>query len=364
MTRSLLSGSSSALPPPDLDILASKEVNFQEFDIIKVLGKGSFGKVLLVKKKDSQRLYAMKILKKELIHAKNQIDHTKTERSILQHICSPFIVSLKYAFQTADKLYFVTEFCSGGELFVHLRISKKFSELRTKFYAAELIAALETLHSNGIIYRDLKPENILLCEDGHVKLTDFGLSKEGIEMQDRTYTFCGTPEYLAPEILLGEGHSCTADWWSLGVLMYEMLDGNLPFFSDNRKEMFNNILHKPVHMRASLGPDARSLLKKLLERDPARRLGALHGARELKEHPFFSEIDWGRLGKKDIKAPYRPRLSGETDLRYFDRSFTSEEPKDTPVVSNLTTYQKAQNQYEGFTFKGTTSGTKFIDNGI
>mmetsp|Transcript_30363 Transcript_30363/g.34501 ORF Transcript_30363/g.34501 Transcript_30363/m.34501 type:complete len:377 (+) Transcript_30363:45-1175(+) len=333
------------------DSLASKEVNIKMFDLKKVIGRGSFGKVMLVQKKDNRKLYAMKILKKEAIAARNQMDHTKTERYILETVHFPFIVNLKFAFQTADKLYLVTEFCNGGELFFHLRKETRFSEARTRFYAGEIALALEYLHSKGVVYRDLKPENILLDHEGHIKLTDFGLSKHGVMNNVKTFTFCGTPEYLAPEILKGTGHQSAVDWWSLGALVYEMLDGAPPFYSKNRKKMFENILKHPVVPKPHFSDEAKSLVKSLLEVNPKDRLGYTRGAREIKDHPFFAPIDWDKLYRREIKPPFKPKVTGLEDLRHFDKMFTSEKIKDTPVVSNLDVKQKGANHYTEFTYK-------------
>lgn len=226
--------------------LYSKEINKDHFKILRVIGRGSFGKVFLVQKRDTKELFAMKVLKKEDVLNRNQIAHTKSERQILSKVKCPFIVNMHYAFQTPDKLYMVMDFLNGGELFFHLRKSEKFSEDRIRFYAAEIILALENLHQQGIIYRDLKPENILLDQEGHIRLTDFGLSKEGIfrKNQDRTFTICGTPEYLAPEIIRGEGHGEVADWWSLGTLLYEMQVGFPPFMNSNKIQLMQIIATK------------------------------------------------------------------------------------------------------------------------
>ena len=244
----------------------SNAVSAMDFKIEKLLGKGSFGKVFLVTKIDTGTVYAMKVLKKDVIEKRNQRTHTATEREILETIESPFIVQLHYAFQTPDKLYMVMDYAIGGELFYHLKHSGKFTEYRTKFYAAEILMALEHLHTKGIIYRDLKPENILLDADGHIKLSDFGLSKKGVlNANTKAYTFCGTPEYLAPEILKGQGHDKAVDFWSLGAIMYEMMTGAPPFYSKNREEMFRNILSTPVQMKSFFSPQLCDLLEHLLE---------------------------------------------------------------------------------------------------
>lgn len=251
--------SSAAQPAP---------IALEDFQIERVLGKGAFGKVFLVTKKDNGQVYAMKALRKEMIEKRNQVIHTKTEREILGSIDCPFIVQLRFAFQTPDKLYMIMDFINGGELFFHLRRSTSFTEERARFYAAEILMALDYLHGLGIIYRDLKPENILLDSEGHVKLTDFGLSKQffGGESQ-KAFSFCGTPEYLAPEILKGTGHDKAVDFWSLGALIYEMLAGAPPFYSRNREQMFRNMLSKPVEMKPHFSPQACDILKCLLQVD-------------------------------------------------------------------------------------------------
>jgi len=204
----------------------SAKVTLDAFHLIRVIGKGSFGKVILVRRKVDNTLYAMKVLQKLNIMKRNQVEHTKTERSVLGRIDHPFIVGMKFAFQSHDKLYFVLDYCAGGELFFHLGKEGKFSEERSRLYAAEIALGLQYLHGFDVIYRDLKPENVLLTHDGHIRLTDFGLSKEGISHNIHgTNSFCGTPEYLAPEILNRSGHGRGVDWWSLGALLYEMLCG-------------------------------------------------------------------------------------------------------------------------------------------
>lgn len=222
---------------------SKRTINLEAFKIIKVIGKGSFGKVFLVRDKASGVLYAMKVLKKDYIIRKNQVEHTKTERSVLGYIHHPNIVGLNMAFQTSDKLFFILDYCSGGELFYHLGQVGRFMEERAKFYAAQIVCALEYVHKLGVIYRDLKPENVLLDQYGNVKLTDFGLSKEGVsDHSTGANSFCGTPEYIAPEVLLRQGHGRAVDWWSLGALLYEMITGLPPFYSRNRETMFEKIM--------------------------------------------------------------------------------------------------------------------------
>jgi serine/threonine protein kinase len=242
----------------------SGDINLDCFRVDKVLGKGTFGKVMLVRKKDTNAVYAMKVIKKGLIKEYDHIDHTKTERTILGELEHPFLVKLRYAFQSKTKLYMVMDFINGGELFFHLKKSRQFSVERARFYAAEILLGLEYLHSQGIIYRDLKAENILLDRHGHIKLTDFGLSKKLFSTEDyKTFSFCGTPEYLAPEILRQSGHDKAVDYWSFGVLLYEMLSGELPFFSKNRKELYKSIIKAEPVMKPCFPAEACNLFSML-----------------------------------------------------------------------------------------------------
>lgn len=228
----------------NMDVGGQKQtISLEAFDIMKVIGKGSFGKVFLVREKSSKIIYAMKVLKKEYVIRKNQVEHTKTERNVLGKVNHPFIVGLNMAFQTSDKLFFVLDYCSGGELFFHLGKVGRFPEPRAKFYTAEIVLALEYVHGLGVVYRDLKPENVLLDSKGNVRLTDFGLSKEGVrDHSTGANSFCGTPEYIAPEVILRQGHGRAVDWWSTGALLFEMLAGLPPFYSKNREQMFEKIM--------------------------------------------------------------------------------------------------------------------------
>uniref|UniRef100_A0A3Q2XZY8 non-specific serine/threonine protein kinase n=1 Tax=Hippocampus comes TaxID=109280 RepID=A0A3Q2XZY8_HIPCM len=267
----------------------------RQFELRKVLGQGSFGKVFLVRKvtgPDAGQLYAMKVLKKATLKVRDRV-RTKMERDILVEVNHPFIVKLHYAFQTEGKLYLILDFLRGGDLFTRLSKEVMFTEEDVKFYLAELALALDHLHGLGIIYRDLKPENILLDEDGHIKLTDFGLSKESIDHENKAYSFCGTVEYMAPEVVNRRGHTHSADWWSYGVLMFEMLTGTLPFQGKDRKETMTMILKAKLGMPQFLSSEAQSLLRNLFKRNPSNRLGAgPDGVEEIKRHQFFSTIDW------------------------------------------------------------------------
>eukprot|EP01126_Amoeba_proteus_P060993 TRINITY_DN813_c0_g2_i2.p1 TRINITY_DN813_c0_g2~~TRINITY_DN813_c0_g2_i2.p1 ORF type:complete len:303 (+),score=58.06 TRINITY_DN813_c0_g2_i2:450-1358(+) len=246
-----------------------------------------------VREKGTNNIYAMKVMRKENIIAKNQVTHTKDEKSVLQKIKHPFIVNLHYAFQTPEKLYMILDYVNGGELFFHLKKSGRFSENRVRLYAAEISSALIHLHSNGIVYRDLKPENLLLDAQGHIVITDFGLSKE-IKSEHGTHTFCGTPEYLAPEVLTGEGHSFPVDWWSLGTLIYEMLTGLPPFYSEVTSEMYQKIVSGDLVFPQDMSDDICDLLSGLLDRDPDERMGG----EEVMDHPWFECIDWELLDQK------------------------------------------------------------------
>ncbi|KAI9663361.1 MAG: Serine/threonine-protein kinase [Alyxoria varia] len=300
----------------------------EDFTILKLIGKGTFGQVFQVRKKDTQRIYAMKVLSKKVIVQKKEVAHTLGERNILVRTAmaeSGFIVGLKFSFQTPTDLYLVTDYMSGGELFWHLQKEGRFNEDRAKFYIAELILALQHLHHHDIVYRDLKPENILLDANGHIALCDFGLSKANLNKDDTTNTFCGTTEYLAPEVLLDEnGYTKMVDFWSLGVLVFEMCCGWSPFYAEDTQQMYKNIAFGKVRFpRDALSNEGRNFVKGLLNRNPKHRLGANSDAEELKAHPFFADIDWDALAKKNVVPPFKPRLKSELDTSNFDPEFTN-----------------------------------------
>ena len=277
------------------------------------------------------------------------MNHTLAERTVLAQIDNPFIVPLKFSFQSPEKLYFVLAFINGGELFHHLQREGKFDLNRSRFYTAELLCALECLHQHDVIYRDLKPENILLDYTGHIALCDFGLCKLNMAGQERTNTFCGTPEYLAPELLLAQGYTKVVDWWTLGVLFYEMLTGLPPFFDENTNDMYRKILQEPLRFPDDMDREARSLLIGLLDRNPETRLG-VHGAAEIKAHPFFAQIDWQRLMAKKYAAPFKPAVENAADTSNFDQEFTSEVPADSVVDDYLS--ESVQRQFGGWTYSG------------
>ncbi|XP_029372830.1 ribosomal protein S6 kinase beta-1 isoform X2 [Echeneis naucrates] len=275
--------------------------------------------------------------------------HTKAERNILEEVKHPFIVDLIYAFQTGGKLYLILEYLSGGELFMQLEREGIFMEDTACFYLAEISMALGHLHQKGIIYRDLKPENIMLNSQGHVKLTDFGLCKESIHDGTVTHTFCGTIEYMAPEILMRSGHNRAVDWWSLGALMYDMLTGAPPFTGENRKKTIDKILKCKLSLPPYLTQEARDLLKRLLKRNASSRLGAGAGdATEVQAHPFFRLINWEDLLARKVEPPFKPFLQSAEDVSQFDSKFTSQTPVDSPDDSTLS--ESANQAFLGFTY--------------
>ena len=308
------------------------------------------------------------MLSKKVIIQKKEVEHTIGERNILVRTASaesPFIVGLKYSFQTPTDLFLITGFMSGGELFNHLQKAGRFEERRAKFYIAELILALEHLHQQDIVYRDLKPENILLDATGHIALCDFGLSKANLAKDETTNTFCGTTEYLAPEVLLDEqGYTKMVDFWSLGVLVFEMCCGWSPFYADDTQQMYKNIAFGKVRFpKDTLSTEGRNFVKGLLNRNPKHRLGAHRDAAELKEHVFFQHTDWDAIMSKSVVPPFKPKLKNILDVSNFDPEFT--EAYKTPAALNEKATQLAggagipastplspgmQANFKGFTF--------------
>ena len=317
----------------------------EDFKQLKILGQGSFGKVVLVKNENNNKLYAMKILDKKYIVKKNQVSHTRTERAMLEKLKHPFIVRLNYAFQDSKRLYFLTEFLQGGELFFHLRRNSGYKEKAVRFYMCQILLALEYMHNNNYIYRDLKPENILIDKEGNIKLTDFGLSKIMPPDEKTTYTMCGTAEYLAPEILFGKGYDKTCDWFSFGVVLFEMFCGYHPFKSKGQK-IDPNIYLRKTYIPDKVGKTARDLIEKLFVSNPKKRLG-YKSSDEVKNHPFFKGIDFDKVLRKEYKPPFIPNLKDDTDLRYFDENYTQLK------VDNEKQAEEEEDEFnfEGFSFQ-------------
>jgi len=320
---------------------------------LAVIGRGSYGKVFQVRKKSNDKLYAMKVLKKKEIIKRKVVNHTKSERSVLEAIAHPFIVNLRHAFQTDSKLYLILDYVPGGELFSRLDREIELPEKEACFYAAEVVLALEHLHSLDFIYRDLKPKNILLDAGGHICLTDFGFAKKLIEAEGDSKTFCGTIHYMAPEIINNTGHGKCADWWALGVLIYEMITGKTPFYAKNRKDIQQKILTAALKFPRWMSPDCQSLLKGLMRRPVHKRLG-VNGAAEIKTHGFFKDVDWDKLSAKKMVPPYKPVLEGPLDLSNFDKQFTSEAPIDSPSTP---THLPIHSPFVGFSYTGNESPT-------
>lgn len=328
--------------------LLKTHLSINDFDLLKVIGKGSFGKVMQVVKKDTKQIYALKTLRKQHIISRLEVTHTLAERTVLSRINNPFIVPLKFSFQLPEKLYLVLSFINGGELFWHLLKESKFSMDRLRFYIAELLTALESLHEMNIIYRDLKPENILLDYQGHIALCDFGLCKLNMANDDKTNTFCGTPEYLAPELLLNQGYTRLVDWWTLGTLLYEMLTGLPPFYDEDTPTMYRKILQNELKFPLSLeGTDVQDLLIKLLQKDPSKRMS---NSAEIKNHKFFKDIDWNKLLNKSYLPPFKPNVENLLDTSNFDQDFTNEKPQDSVVDDFLS--ESVQKQFGGWTYNG------------
>ena len=327
-----------------------KSVELDDFQIMKVLGRGTFGKVCLVQYKPTKEYYAMKSLKKDVLLDMDQVQSTILEKKILQSLDHPFLVGMVFCFQTEERIYFIMPFIRGGELFQHLRKEKFFKEDKARFYAASMGIALEYLHNHGIVYRDIKPENILIGEDGYLKLIDFGMAKM-LKGNEKAMSFCGTPEYLAPEIITGEGHNRAADWWSYGILLFEMLCGIPPFYCENTERMYDLITNAELRFpkRIQLSENAKDLIKKLLIKKQDKRLGVEKGFEEIKSHPFFQGFDFDALLAKKLEAPFIPVLKDSLDVGNFDEEFTSEEIATSVIPEgNMELIKRNQDQFEEF----------------
>ncbi|KAJ3121854.1 Serine/threonine kinase [Physocladia obscura] len=327
-----------------------RPVGLDDFTFLAVLGKGNFGKVMLAEEKTTGKYYAIKVLKKDFIIESDEVEATRSEKRVFMTANIdrfPFLVNLHSCFQTESRLYFVMEFVSGGDLMWHIQ-QQHFSEERSKFYACEVLLALEHFHKNNIVYRDLKLDNILLTLDGHVKIADYGLCKENMPFGAKTTTFCGTPEFMSPEILQEKPYTRTVDWWAFGVLVYELLFGQAPFKGDDEDQIFDSILYKEPYFSSRADPVAVDLIRKLLIKNPEERLGSGPlDAQEIKGHRFFEGINWDDMVNKRIPPPFIPANTSPTDVSNFDEEFTKEMPILTPCKTTLAAAD--QEEFRGFT---------------
>ncbi|KAK9290337.1 hypothetical protein L1049_008504 [Liquidambar formosana] len=322
-----------------------QSVGLEDFEVMKVVGQGAFAKVYQVRKKGTSEIYAMKVMRKDKIMEKNHAEYMKAERDILTKMDHPFIVQLRYSFQTKYRLYLVLDFVNGGHLFFQLYHHGLFREDLARIYTAEIVSAVSHLHAKGIMHRDLKPENILLDADGHVMLTDFGLAKQ-FEENTRSNSMCGTVEYMSPEIVLGKGHDKAADWWSVGILLFEMLTGKPPFIG-NREKIQQKIVKDKIKLPAFLSSEAHSLLKGLLQKDVSKRLGSgPTGSEEIKHHKWFKPINWKKLEAREIWPSFRPEVAGQHCIANFEKRWT-----DMPLLDSPASSPNANgNVFMGFTY--------------
>ena len=334
-----------------------QNVDLNSFNTISVIGKGQNSKVLLVKKKDSGDYFAMKVLKKKKVEQSKQEEHIQNERNILVEVHkNQFLIELHFSFQTKKALYFVLEYCPGGELFYLFNRNKRFSEEQTKFFAAQIVLALEFLHSKDIVYKDLKPENVLIGHDGYIKLTDFGLSRSCSKITEEKNSH-GKPEYLAPEIIMKTGCGKYVDWWTLGILIYEMVEGVSPFSLKNKvhdirscsnlNDLFDKIKFENVKFSSNFTKNLSSFLSEILRKDYTKRLGFKRGACEIKEHAWFSNFDWKSISNKQMNPPFVPQINNDHGLSNFDMKYTQMKIDSFMEIGNDNLVQK---HYDGFSW--------------
>ncbi|XP_073707696.1 protein kinase C, delta a [Garra rufa] len=334
-------------PRPPSRITHQMRVTAEHFTFHKVLGKGSFGKVLLAELKGTSEWFAVKALKKDVVLMDDDVECTMVEKRVLALAWdNPFLTHLYSTFQTKEHLFFVMEYLNGGDLMFHIQEKGRFDLYRATFYGAEIVCGLQFLHSKGIIYRDLKLDNVMLDGDGHIKIADFGMCKENVFGDNRATTFCGTPDYIAPEILLGQEYSFSVDWWSFGVLVYEMLIGQSPFHGDDEDELFESIRMDTPHYPRWITVDTRDMLERLFERDPSRRLGIVGNIRG---HLFFKTVNWTALERKEVVPPFKPKVKAANDCSNFDREFLSEKPRLSHCEKGLIDSMD-QSAFAGFSF--------------
>ncbi|KAM7543091.1 hypothetical protein Aperf_G00000012229 [Anoplocephala perfoliata] len=341
--------------------IKSEQIGLDNFKLLRVIGRGSYAKVFQVEYKPTCKIYAMKVIKKEIITDEEDIDWVQTEKHVFEIASNhPFLVGLHSCFQTPSRLFFVIEFINGGDLMYHMQRQCRLPEDHAKFYAAEICIAMNFLHERQIVYRDLKLDNVLMDLEGHIKLTDYGMCKEGISESNLTATFCGTPNYIAPEILRGESYSFSVDWWALGVLMFEMVSGRSPWEGigssnnpdQNTEEyLFQVILTKPIRYPRSISVKASNILQRFLNKDPTDRLGCAPNSSfaDIQNQPFFSSIDWVALEQKRVPPPFRPEETDEFSLIHFDPAFTNQEvcftPDNPEVIQAID-----QSEFDGFEY--------------
>ncbi|GAB4821286.1 hypothetical protein N2152v2_008332 [Parachlorella kessleri] len=324
-----------------------------DFELLRVVGQGAFGKVFQVRKRDTGEIFAMKVMRKARIVEKDHGDYVKAERDILTSVLHPYIVTLRYSFQTPHKLYLVLDFINGGHLFFQLYRQGTFDEPLARLYAAEIVLAIAHLHSLGFVHRDLKPENVLLDSEGHIRVSDFGLAKGKMQSEEtRSNSFIGTMEYMSPEIIAGRGHSKSADWWSVGVLLYEMLCGVAPFRAKGRNALQKLITNGKAKFPSYLSTEALSLLKGLLQKDPSKRLGyGPGGSAEVMGHAFFRHVDWKKLERREVPSPFKPStVGGKASIENFDKLYTDLPVQDSPCPTPRDSLSLEDAIFEGFSY--------------